>query len=227
MARIPRINPENAPPEIKEFYGAVTGLIGRVPNAYRTLAHAPYLAMLFLPFQAANQRDWPGSRLSGKMKEMIVIKTSHVNGCDYCFAHNTALGAAAGITHEQVIAMSSDDYLTSELFDAREKAAIQWAEHMTKNTAQEREDVYAQLKELFSNAEIIEISLICAMFNMINRLNDSLDLTIEDQPEIDKIKGSLHIDPKNIKTYLHWLADQWPEEFDDLNKRAGESAEAA
>ena len=51
MARIPRINPENAPAEIKEFYDAVTGLIGRVPNAYRTLAHAPFLAMLFLPFQ--------------------------------------------------------------------------------------------------------------------------------------------------------------------------------
>tara|TARA_B100000029_G_scaffold516389_1_gene629374 strand:+ start:4779 stop:5462 length:684 start_codon:yes stop_codon:yes gene_type:complete len=227
MARIPRINPESAPPEIKEFYDAVAGLVGRVPNAYRTLAHAPYLAMLFLPFQAANQRDWPGSRLSGKMKEMIVIKTSHVNGCDYCFAHNTALGAAAGITHEQVIAMSSDDYLSSDLFDEREKAAIQWAEHMTKNTARKREDVYAQLKELFSNAEIIELSLICAMFNMINRLNDSLDLTIEDQPEIDKIKGSLHIDPTNIKTYLHWLAEQWPEEFDDLNRRVGESAEAA
>ena len=63
-------------------------------------------------------------------------------------------------------------------------------------------------EEAMDNAEIIEISLICAMFNMINRLNDSLDLTIEDQPEIDKIKGSLHIDPKNIKTYLHWLADQ-------------------
>ena len=59
--------------------------------------------MLFLPFQSANQREWPGSRLSGKTKEMVVIKTSHINGCDYCFALNTALGAAAGISHEQVI----------------------------------------------------------------------------------------------------------------------------
>jgi len=227
MARIPRINPEDAPVELKEFYNAVTGLIGRVPNAYRTMAHAPFLAMLFLPFQSANQREWPGSRLSGKMKELVVIKTSHINGCEYCFAHNTALGAAAGITHEQVIAISSDDYLNSDLFDKREKAAIEWAEHMTKNTARERDDVYDRIKSLFSDAEIIELSLICGMFNMINRINDTLGLEIEPQPEVDKIKGSLHIDPAKIKTYLRWLADNWPDEFDDLNNRVSASAESA
>ncbi len=227
MSRVPVINPENAPEELQHFYDAVTGLVGRVPNAYRTMAHAPFLSMLFLPFQAANQREWPGVRVSGKLKEMVVIKTSHINGCEYCFAHNTALGEAAGITHDQVIAMSSDDYLTSDLFDARERAAIEWAEHMTKNTASARDDVYERLQAQFSHAEIVELTLICSMFNMINRFNDSLKLRIEVQPEVDKIKGSLHIDPANIKTYLRWLADNWPDDFDDLNERAGAAADAA
>ena len=47
---------------------------------------------------------------------MVVIKTSHVNGCDYCYAHNTSLGQAAGITHEQIIDLSSDDYVESTEF---------------------------------------------------------------------------------------------------------------
>tara|TARA_R110002110_G_scaffold284987_2_gene499261 strand:+ start:27220 stop:27909 length:690 start_codon:yes stop_codon:yes gene_type:complete len=225
MARVPVINPENAPDELKHFYEAVTGLVGRVPNAYRTMAHAPYLAMLFLPFQAANQREWPGVRMSGKIKEMVIIKTSHINGCEYCYAHNTALGEAAGITHDQVIAISSDDYLTSDLFDARERAAIEWAEHMTKNTAASRDDVYARVTAVYSEAEIVELTLICSMFNMINRFNDSLKLTIENQSEVDKIRGTVNIDPANIKTYLRWLADNWPDDFDDLNERAGAAAE--
>ena len=225
MARIPVINPENAPDELKHFYDAVTGMVGRVPNAYRTMAHTPYLAMLFLPFQAANQREWPGVHLSAKIKEMVIIKTSHINGCDYCYAHNTALGEAAGISHDQVIAMSSDDYLTTDIFDARERAAIEWAEHMTRNTAASRDDVYERVAAVFSEAEIIELTLICSMFNMINRFNDSLKLTIEDQSEVDKIRGSVKIDPGNIKTYLRWLADNWPDDFDDLNERAGAAAE--
>jgi hypothetical protein len=65
------------------------------------------------------------------------------------------------------------------------------------------------------------------MFNMINRFNDSLKLTIEEQPEVDRIKSSLQIDPSNIKTYLRWLADNWPDDFDDLNARASAAAEAA
>ena len=227
MSRVPNINPENAPDELKHFYDAVTGLVGRVPNAYRTMAHAPYLAMLFLPFQAGNQREWPGVRLSGKIKEMVIIKTSHINGCKYCFAHNTALGEAAGITHDQVIAMSSDVYMTSDLFNARERTAIEWAEHMTKNTAAARDDVYERVQGQFSEAEIVELTMICSMFNMINRFNDSLKLTIETQPEVDRIKDSLHIDPANMKSYLRWLADNWPDDFEDLNARASAAAGAA
>ena len=96
---------------------------------------------------------------------------------------------------------------------------------MTKNTAKNRDDVFNRVKSVFSDPEIIELTLICGMFNMINRLNDTLGLEIESQPEVDKIKESLYIDPKKIKTYLHWLADNWPDEFDDLNRRASEAAE--
>ena len=84
MSRLPLIRPEDADGELADFYGAVSNLLGRVPNFYRTISQAPFLAMLFLAFNAANQREWPGARLSGKIKELVVIKTSHLNGCEYC-----------------------------------------------------------------------------------------------------------------------------------------------
>ena len=226
MARIPLIEPEAVDGDLAEFYGAVTDMVGRVPHSIRTLAHAPLLAMLLLPFNAATQREWPGVRLSGRIKEMAVIKTSHVNGCEYCYAHNTSLGQAAGITHEQIIDISSDDYMESALFSEREKAAILWAEHVTRNTARQRGDVYERVKAQFSDAEIVELTLVCAMFNMINRINDSLEIEIEEQPEIDRIQGSLVLDPERIRTYLHWLADHWPTDFDALNRQAEDAAAA-
>ena len=226
MARIPLIEPEAVDGELDEFFGAVTALLGRVPHFYRTISHAPLLAMLFLPINAANQREWPGARLSGRIKEMVVIKTSHVNGCDYCYAHNTSLGQAAGISQEQIIDMSGDDYKESANFTERERAAVLWAEHVTRNTAQKNGAVYDQVKAQFSDAEIVELTLICAMFNMINRINDSLDVTIEEQPEIDKIQGSLVLDPARMSTYLHWLADNWANDFDAINQQAEDAAAA-
>lgn len=224
MARIPPIEPDAVEGGLAELYGAVTDMAGRVPNSFRTLAHAPLLAMLLLPFVAATQREWPGARLSGRIKEMVVIKTSHLNGCEYCYAHNTALGEAAGISHEQIVDISSDEYMASGRFSEREKVALLWAEHVTRNTARQRGDVYARVKAQFSDAEIVELTLVCAMFNMINRINDSLAIDIEAQSEIDKIKGSLVLDPQRVGSYLHWLADHWPADFDTLNRQAEDAA---
>ena len=50
---------------------------------------------------------------------------------------------------------------------------------MTKNTAARDEKVWQEMKRLFTEAEIVEISLNCAMFNMINRLNNSFWTELE------------------------------------------------
>jgi uncharacterized peroxidase-related enzyme len=225
MQRLPKIEKENVSGQFANFYDAVTALLGRVPNFYRTISHAPWLAMLLLPFNAAVQRQWPGSRMSGRIKELVVIKTSHVNGCKYCYAHNTALGAAAGITHDEIIELSSDDYLQSKTLSDQEKAAVQWAEAVTRNTAATRDDLFAEMKRLFSDAEIVELTFVSAMFNMINRLNDSLQVPIEQQDEINLIKRSLDLDPAKIQAYVSWLSDFWPEkDFASLNRQAEAAA---
>ncbi|MBO6783569.1 MAG: carboxymuconolactone decarboxylase family protein, partial [Alphaproteobacteria bacterium] len=186
MSRIPQIEPDTVEGQLADFYNAATDMIGRVPHSVRTWANSPFVAMLMLPFIVAVQREWPGTELSGRIKELVVIKTSQINECAYCFAHNTSLGQAAGITEEHVIALSGHDFWISDLFDERERLAIAWAEHVTRGTASENSDLFEKLRENFSSAEIVELTFVCALFNMINRLNDSLALAIEDQGEVDR-----------------------------------------
>jgi uncharacterized peroxidase-related enzyme len=225
MQRLPKIERHNISGDLEHFYDAVTALLGRVPNFYRTISHAPWLAMLLLPFNAAVQRQWPGSRMSGRIKELVVIKTSHVNGCRYCYAHNTALGEAAGITHEEIIEISSDDYLDSDTLSEAEKLAVHWAEAVTLNTAAKSDDLFAEMKRVFTDGEIVELTMVSAMFNMINRLNDSLQVPIEMQDEVNLIKRSLNLDPAKVRAYVNWLAGFWPSaDFDSLNREAEEAA---
>ncbi len=75
-------------------------------------------------------------------------------------AHNTSLGQAAGISDDQVEAIGTDDYMTSPHLNAREKASVLWAEHVTKNTARSRDDVYAIVQQQFSEPEIVDLTLI-------------------------------------------------------------------
>ena len=82
-SRITMIDVDSAEGEVARFFKGATEMLGRVPNSYRILARSPQTAKLLLPFNAVMQREGAGSILSTRIKEMAVIKTSHVNGCNY------------------------------------------------------------------------------------------------------------------------------------------------
>ena len=102
--------------------------------------------------------------------------------------------------------------MESNLLTDRHKAAVLWAEHVTLNTARNRDDVFDHVKSLFSEPEILELTLVCASFNMANRVADSLHIDITEH-DIDKIKGSVRTDPENLRSYLQLILDTWPREF--------------
>ncbi len=83
MSRIEMIQPEQADADVARFYEATTAMLGRVPHSMRVLAKSPHVAKAMLPFVATLQREGGGSVLKAKIKEMVVIKTSHLNGCAY------------------------------------------------------------------------------------------------------------------------------------------------
>lgn len=83
MSHIRPIPPEEATGVLAPIYEGITNLLGRVANSYRTMAHAPYVAQVMLPLTVTLMREGLGTTLSSKIKEMAVIKTSHVNECEY------------------------------------------------------------------------------------------------------------------------------------------------
>lgn len=90
------------------------------------------------------------------------------------------LGQALGLKDEEFDALQGD-YRSSSLFTEREKAVLSWSEAMTLNTSKRDGAAWDDLRRLFNDAEIVEISLACAMFNMINRLNDSFRTELESE----------------------------------------------
>ena len=91
------------------------------------------------------------------------------------------LGQALGLTAAEFEALQRDDYRDSPLFDEREKAAMWWAEALTLNTAKRYDAVWEEMRRLFTDAEIVEISFASGIFNMINRLNDSFRTELESE----------------------------------------------
>ena len=95
--------------------------------------------------------------------------------------------------------------------------AILWAEHTTLNTAKENNGVFEKVREEFSEEEIIELTLMSGVFNLFNRLMDSLQVPLETQGEVDKIKRSVQLDPIKVHNYLKTVVETWPSEIPGPN----------
>lgn len=111
------------------------------------------------------------------------------------------LGQALGLKTEEFDALQADDYRDSALFSDKEKAVIAWAEAMTLNTAKRDNKVWDDLKKHFNDAEIVEISLITGMFNMINRLNDSFRTELESEEYNRRQHGAVGVTRTTMEDY--------------------------
>lgn len=107
--------------------------------------------------------------------------------------------------------------MNSPLLTERQKAAVLWAEHVTKNTARSSDNVFEQVRKVFSEAEIVELTFISGMFNMLNRFMDSLHVPLEDQSDVNKIKKSVMVNTDKLKEYFQFVLDNWPEQFPEPN----------
>ena len=181
--RISGLKDEEADVLGREIIDSCTHLLGRAANSTRILAkHSPYVSRWFLGFVAALRQPDLGASTEPRLRALATIKTSMINECEYCTSHTSLYGEALGVTTAELEELNSNAWKTSTSFSERDKAVIAWSEAMTRNTARQDAALWTDMKLLFSESEIVEISMCCGLFNLLNRFNDSLwvDLETED-----------------------------------------------
>ena len=74
MARVPLIQNDHAPPEVRAAFDAANSFTGRVANSMRVYAHSPAILKFLLPLQAVLQKDGLGCKLDAKTRALAMIK---------------------------------------------------------------------------------------------------------------------------------------------------------
>ena len=83
MARLPLIQDDQGPPEVRAAFEAANQFNGRVANSMRMYAHSPAILKFLLPLQAVLQKDGLGCKLDSKTRALAMIKVSALNECKY------------------------------------------------------------------------------------------------------------------------------------------------
>ena len=214
MALLSVIDDESASPEAAVLFEHCEVLMGRVANSVRMAAHSPKVAQPLVGFMIAALRKEISGVLDVRIKALVILKTSTLNGCNYCIGHNTALGRSIGFEDDLIEAISGD-YQSSDHFTPAEKAAIAWVECLTERTYKRHPEAMVELKAHFSEPQIVEITMVSGFFNFWNRFVDALEVDLESHDSVGNIWKSKQVDPAK---YVAFMRDCWWSE----NKSVGD-----
>jgi AhpD family alkylhydroperoxidase len=110
------------------------------------------------------------SGLPGPLVNLVYLRVSQINGCAYCIDMHSRDLVKDGLVVEKLVLVQAWRE-AGGLFDARERAALAWAEIVTRvaETAVPDADFRAA-SAVFSEKELADLTIAIGLINAYNRL---------------------------------------------------------
>ncbi len=165
-------------PEIEETFIRIKEALHApfTPNFFRVWATSPEPLKGIWP---AMNHILTSGRLERKLKEMIFVAISSLTGCHYCEAAHHAFCLSIGVAPDQIDSLIKN--YTAETTHSRDKAAIDFAVRLAKNSHSSSEQDFETLRELgFDDEEIMEIIAMSGMGVFYNHLANATKINIDE-----------------------------------------------
>jgi uncharacterized peroxidase-related enzyme len=150
----------------KRKYGAVLDaalLWGRSPKLF--LGVAILYGMI----------DRKRSPIEPALRSLLTVRVSQLNHCAFCVDLNSATLLKRGVSAEKVGALSH--WRDSNLFDEKERAALDYAEAVTVSDKVVSDEQFAALRAHFDDDAIVELTGLIAFQNLSSKFNNALDVS--------------------------------------------------
>ena len=168
---------------------------GFTANSMLTLSHRPEIAKAALELIRAVVRN-PEGTVDPALRWMVAHVTSLSNGCSYCSAHTFKNGADNGVPQEKLDAIW--EFETSDLFSPAERVALRIAMTGGQCPSYATPEDMAELRTHFSDAQVVEIGAVIALFGFNNRWNALMSTDVE--PTVTKfLKEKNYKGPKEAR----------------------------
>jgi len=110
------------------------------------------------------------SPVEKSLLDLVYYRVSQINGCAYCLDMHSKDLRAAGETEQRLYVL--DAWREAPFYTDRERAALAWAEAVTKIMGGHVPDeVFEEARAQFSEEELIDLTLAVTTINSYNRIN--------------------------------------------------------
>ena len=174
MPRVAEVDPTTLANDAREIFLRYTAEYGPFENQAKVFAQRPpalrHIMGLLLELQDEGV-------LPKRYLEIALVTVSKINACEYCVAHHGPRMMRQGFDAE-----AFEKLLGQEVpgFDEVDHLVRDYSVQVTNNFRYMRDAMFDKLKEHFSEEQIFELTLRIALCGFFNRVNDSLQISMEE-----------------------------------------------
>jgi AhpD family alkylhydroperoxidase len=167
---------EKANAETNAFYDKAEQRFEMLLNIFKVFGHAPEMGTVFTDTVMAILKD---GELPWITKELLILKATHRNECQYCVVQHETLSKRLGITNEKINDIGGDRYKTSEHFTDGEKALLDLTVQIGVDANQVPEELWDRLHANFTEPQIVEAVFTITQYIAISKFGDALGVGLE------------------------------------------------
>ena len=174
MARVRDVEIDEVSTDVEPVYRRFAEEYGPFLNQVRVFAHRPPVVKHIqgLLLDLADEQILPKRYL-----EIALVVVSKLNECTYCVSHHAPRLVEQGLEAKTVEHILEPD---CPGLDEVDRLVRDYAVQVTEKPNGMRDAIFADLRTHFSEEQIVELTVRTALCGFFNRVNDSMQIGIED-----------------------------------------------
>jgi alkylhydroperoxidase family enzyme len=174
VARLPYVDPADAPEPVRDALGRVPPL-----NIFRMMANAETAFRPWLRWGAALLGEL---RLDPLLRELAILRVARLTPhAEYEWVQHVPIAQAVGATDDQVAALERDD-LEADCFSDDQRLVLRFTTEVLQD-AQASDEALERLSAVLSPREVVELLMVIGQYMMVARVMATTRM------EIDKPAG--------------------------------------
>ncbi len=167
---------EQASPEANAFYDKAEARFEMLLNIFKVFGHTPELGTVFTDMIMAILKD---GEIDWVTKELIILKATHRNDCQYCVVQHETLSKRLGISEEKINDIGDDRYKTSPHFTEAEKALMDLTVQIGIDANRVPKELWDRLHTHFTEPQIVEAVFTITIYIAVSKFGDALGVELE------------------------------------------------
>ncbi len=109
-------------------------------------------------------------------KEFAILRTSALQGCQYCIHAHTSVAIDVGLTDDEIRALRGELPIEVAFTDAAEQRLIRWIDAMGGATGPIAPTVWEDVREIYAEHLLVELSVTIGATMFLNRFATGFEL---------------------------------------------------